>query len=42
MLAAIRVLAAGDALLAPSVTRRLIREFAARDPQRTLKLLQTA
>jgi DNA-binding NarL/FixJ family response regulator len=30
MLAAIRVLAAGDALLAPSVTRRLIREFAAR------------
>ena len=30
MLAAIRTLAAGDALLAPSVTRRLIREFAAR------------
>ena len=30
LLAAIRVLAAGDALLAPSVTRRLIREFAAR------------
>ncbi len=30
LLAAIRVLAAGDALLAPSITRRLIREFAAR------------
>ena len=30
LLAAIRILAAGDALLAPSVTRRLIREFAAR------------
>jgi DNA-binding NarL/FixJ family response regulator len=30
MLAAIRTLAAGDALLAPSITRRLIREFAAR------------
>jgi DNA-binding NarL/FixJ family response regulator len=30
LLAAIRTLAAGDALLAPSVTRRLIREFAAR------------
>jgi DNA-binding NarL/FixJ family response regulator len=30
MLAAIRVLAAGDALLAPSITRRLIREFADR------------
>ncbi len=33
MLAAIRVLAAGEALLAPSITRRLIREFADRpDP----------
>jgi DNA-binding NarL/FixJ family response regulator len=33
MLAGIRVLAAGDALLAPGITRRLIREFAARpDP----------
>jgi DNA-binding NarL/FixJ family response regulator len=33
LLAAIRVLAAGDALLAPSITRRLIREFADRpDP----------
>ncbi|KIQ65518.1 LuxR family transcriptional regulator [Kitasatospora griseola] len=30
LLAAIRVVAAGDALLAPSITRRLIREFAAR------------
>ncbi len=30
LLAAIRVLAAGDALLAPSVTRRLLAEFAAR------------
>jgi DNA-binding NarL/FixJ family response regulator len=30
ILAAIRVVAAGDALLAPSVTRRLIEEFAAR------------
>jgi DNA-binding NarL/FixJ family response regulator len=30
LLAAIRILAAGDALLAPSITRRLIREFAGR------------
>jgi DNA-binding NarL/FixJ family response regulator len=30
LLAAIRIVAAGDALLAPSVTRRLIAEFAAR------------
>jgi DNA-binding NarL/FixJ family response regulator len=30
IITAIRVVAAGDALLAPSVTRRLIREFAAR------------
>jgi DNA-binding NarL/FixJ family response regulator len=30
LLAAVRVVAAGDALLAPSVTRRLIAEFAAR------------
>ncbi|MEV7358443.1 response regulator transcription factor [Kitasatospora sp. NPDC091276] len=30
LLTAIRVVAAGEALLAPSVTRRLIREFAAR------------
>jgi DNA-binding NarL/FixJ family response regulator len=44
LLAAIRTLAAGDALLAPSVTRRLIREFAARpEPEeRPLpKLLET-
>jgi DNA-binding NarL/FixJ family response regulator len=34
LLHAIRIVAAGDALLAPSVTRRLIAEFAARpDPQ---------
>ncbi|HJY60754.1 MAG TPA: response regulator transcription factor [Streptosporangiaceae bacterium] len=30
LLAAIRILAAGDALLAPGITRRLIREFASR------------
>ncbi|MFJ9150940.1 response regulator [Streptomyces sp. NPDC102270] len=30
LLAAIRVVAAGDALLAPGITRRLIKEFAAR------------
>jgi DNA-binding NarL/FixJ family response regulator len=30
LVSAVRVVAAGDALLAPSVTRRLIREFAAR------------
>jgi DNA-binding NarL/FixJ family response regulator len=30
LLAAVRAVAAGDALLSPSVTRRLIREFAAR------------
>jgi DNA-binding NarL/FixJ family response regulator len=36
LLAAVRVVAAGDALLAPSVTRRLIEEFATRpDPHRT-------
>lgn len=32
LVAAIRVVAAGDALLAPSVTRRLIEEFARRQP----------
>jgi DNA-binding NarL/FixJ family response regulator len=32
LLAAIRVVAGGDALLAPSVTRRLIEEFARRQP----------
>ena len=34
LLAAIRVIAAGDALLAPSVTGRLIREFVARPADR--------
>ncbi len=34
LLQAVRIVAAGDALLAPSITRRLIAEFAARpDPQ---------
>jgi DNA-binding NarL/FixJ family response regulator len=33
LLAGIRTLAAGDALLAPGITRRLIREFAARPEQ---------
>ncbi|MEV0150559.1 MULTISPECIES: response regulator transcription factor [unclassified Nonomuraea] len=32
ILAAVRVVAAGDALIAPGVTRRLIEEFAARPP----------
>jgi DNA-binding NarL/FixJ family response regulator len=32
LLAAIRIIAAGDALLAPSVTRKLIREFARNAP----------
>jgi DNA-binding NarL/FixJ family response regulator len=32
LVAAVRVIAAGDALLAPSVTRRLIEEFARRAP----------
>ncbi len=32
LVAAVRVVAAGDALLAPSVTRRLIEEFARRAP----------
>jgi DNA-binding NarL/FixJ family response regulator len=32
LLTAIRVVAAGDALLAPGITRRLIEEFAARPP----------
>jgi DNA-binding NarL/FixJ family response regulator len=34
LLAAIRIVAAGDALLAPSVTRRLIAEFAGRPAER--------
>lgn len=33
LMAAVRVVAAGEALLAPSITRRLIREFTARPPQ---------
>ncbi len=33
---AVQVVAAGDALLAPSVTRRLIADFAARRPRRTV------
>jgi len=33
LIAAVRVAAAGDALLAPSVTRRLIEAFAARPPE---------
>src|SRR5207247_10440119 len=41
ILAAIRAIAAGDALLAPGVTRRLIEEFAARPeparPRRTVE-----
>jgi DNA-binding NarL/FixJ family response regulator len=36
LLQAIRVVAAGDALLAPSVTRRLIAEFAARPERRRI------
>jgi DNA-binding NarL/FixJ family response regulator len=36
LLQAIRVIAAGDALLAPSITRRLISEFAARPDGRQL------
>lgn len=36
LLRAIRTVAAGDALLAPSVTRRLIAQFAARPAQRRL------
>ena len=35
LIAAIRAAAAGDALLAPSVTRRLIEAFARRPPRRT-------
>ncbi|MEZ5246395.1 MAG: response regulator transcription factor [Acidimicrobiales bacterium] len=35
LIEAVRVVAAGEALLAPSVTRRLVEEFAARSPQAT-------
>ena len=44
MLEAVRVLSAGDALLAPSITRRLIREFAQRpevDPRVPANLRDT-
>jgi DNA-binding NarL/FixJ family response regulator len=43
LLAAIRVIAGGDALLAPSVTRRLIADFASREakPNRSPDVLQT-
>ena len=34
LLRAIRLIAAGDALLSPSVTRRVVREFASRTPRR--------
>ena len=35
LMTAIRVIADGDALLAPSITRRLVEEFARRPPRRT-------
>lgn len=38
VLAAIRVMAAGDALLAPSVTRRLVAEFSRTPPPRAVRL----
>ena len=38
---AVRVIAAGDALLAPSVTRRLISEFVHRDPTRAASTTTT-
>jgi len=42
LLRAIEVIAAGDALLSPGITRRLIAEFAARrDPQQPLPALAT-
>ena len=49
LMAAIRTLADGDALLAPGITRRLIREFASRpepgpysSPKLELRILQDA
>jgi DNA-binding NarL/FixJ family response regulator len=39
LVAAVRVVAAGDALLAPSVTRRLIQEFARRPPTKASRHL---
>jgi DNA-binding NarL/FixJ family response regulator len=43
LLAAIRVIAGGDALLAPSVTRRLIADFSSRQtkPSRSTEILDT-
>ena len=41
LVAAVRVVAAGDALLAPSVTRRLIREFARRPATSAAPLVQS-
>jgi DNA-binding NarL/FixJ family response regulator len=40
LVTAVRVVAAGDALLAPSVTRRLIQEFARRPPTSADQLVQ--
>jgi DNA-binding NarL/FixJ family response regulator len=40
LVTAVRVVAAGDALLAPSVTRRLIQEFARRPPASADELVQ--
>jgi DNA-binding NarL/FixJ family response regulator len=37
LLTAVRVVASGDALLAPSVTRRLVEEFARRQPRERLR-----
>ncbi|MEU9092931.1 response regulator transcription factor [Streptomyces sp. NPDC048428] len=42
ILAAVRVVAAGDALIAPSVTRRLIKEFAGRPSSSPLRRPLTA
>ncbi|HLY36337.1 MAG TPA: response regulator transcription factor, partial [Candidatus Limnocylindria bacterium] len=42
LLAAIRIVAAGDGLLAPSVTRRLIHEFARRPAPNNLQSAQSA
>lgn len=39
ILAAIRVVAVGDALIAPGITRRLIADFAGRPPQRSPRLV---
>ncbi len=39
LVAAVRVIARGDALLSPSVTKRLIEEFALRSGRREVPLL---